>query len=221
MSAMDVMLFDLDGTLLDTATDLHRALVRLLTEHDRPPIALEQTRRHVSRGARGLVRLAFGDVPNEAMLTSRLVDLYQQDIAAHSRVFDGMVEVLDALRSGGRRWGIVTNKLEALARRVVQECADAEQLTDASLLIGGDTAGERKPHPAPLLLAADQLDAPVDRIVYVGDAPTDIAAGQRAGMQTVAVGWGYVPEDEASYEHWPADHHAATPRDLLSLLDRL
>lgn len=215
------MLFDLDGTLLDTATDLHRALCQLLEEDNRPPVTLDQTRRHVSRGAHGLVRMAFGEVDNEPMLTSRLVDLYQQDIARDTAAFGGIDAVLNRLRELGWRWGIVTNKLETLARRVVLECRDAALLADSAVLIGGDTAGERKPHPAPLLLAADQLDAPVETIVYVGDALTDVEAGQRAGMQTVAVGWGYVPEDVPRYDQWPADHHTATPRDLYSLLDTL
>jgi len=218
---MKAWLFDLDGTLLDTAPDLHRALSALLSEQGREPIPLEVMRRYVSRGARGLVRLAFGELDDDTELTTRLVEIYAQDIASETRLFDELDVLLASLRSGGLRWGIVTNKLEALARQVLESMPQAELLHDCALLIGGDTAGERKPHPAPLLLAADQLGLPVSDIVYVGDAPTDIEAGRRAGMTTVSVGWGYVPDDVAPPVDWQADHHAERPDDLIELLRTL
>lgn len=218
---MKAWLFDLDGTLLDTAPDLHRALSTLLAEEDREAIPLELMRRYVSRGARGLVRLAFGEVADDTALTTRLVEHYARNIASATRLFDGLEPLPETLKARGLTWGIVTNKLEVLARQVLDALPQAAVLQDCALLIGGDTAGERKPHPAPLLLAADRLALPVADIVYVGDALSDIEAGRRAGMTTVSVGWGYVPDDVAPPTAWQADHHADRPRDLLALINTL
>ena len=133
---MKAWLFDLDGTLLDTAPDLHRALSALLSEQGREPIPLEVMRRYVSRGARGLVRLAFGELDDDTELTTRLVEIYAQDIASETRLFDELDVLLASLRSGGLRWGIVTNKLEALARQVLESMPQAALLHDCALLIG-------------------------------------------------------------------------------------
>lgn len=211
------VLFDLDGTLMDTAPDLHRALNRLLAEHGRPPLPLERVRPYVSRGARGLIEQAFG-APADPALTEALVAAYEHDIAPTTRLFPGMAALLDRLQATDVRWGVVTNKLEHLARRVLDECPERDRLSACRVLVGGDTTSARKPDPMPLLHAAEQIGVPASDTWYVGDAASDIAAGRAAGMVTVAVDWGYVPPGETAAD-WQADLHVASAGELLNYLE--
>ena len=175
---MKAWLFDLDGTLLDTAPDLHRALSTLLAEEDREAIPLELMRRYVSRGARGLVRLAFGEVADDTALTTRLVEHYARDIASATRLFDGLEPLPEALKARGLTWGIVTNKPIGLARPLIAALG-----LNPGTLLGGDSTARAKPDPGSLWLASAHLALPAAQCWYLGDAPRDIEAGRAAGMR--------------------------------------
>lgn len=208
------MLFDLDGTLADTAPDLAAAANRMRALRGLAPVPLELLRPVASHGARGLLRVAFEKTPEHTdynAMRDEFLSCYEAALAVHSRLFDGMPEVLDALERRGIAWGIVTNK----AMRFTDPLATLLGLSPrAGAIVGGDTTPFSKPDPAPLLHAARLLElAPTD-CIYVGDDLRDIVAGRAAGMYTVAAGWGYgsAPAD------WEADTVLADPRELLTLI---
>jgi len=198
------VLFDLDGTLADTAPDLGEALNRLLQEQGRPPLPYERIRAHVSQGGAALVRLGFGtelDGPRFEALRSRFLALYQNGLCARTRLFPGMTEVLDGIEAQGMRWGIVTNKPAWLTDPLVCALGLSGR---AACVVSGDTTGQRKPHPEPLLHACRTLDLRPKQCLYVGDDPRDIQAGNAAGMTTLAAGYGYLPEG-SDPTRWAAD----------------
>jgi len=208
-----VVLFDLDGTLLDSAPDMLATANRMLAARGRAPIALASLRQHVSKGARAMIAASFPDLDageREAMVPEFLA-VYREELGRHSVLFEGIDAMLQALESSGSRWGIVTNKPEYLARDVVaglgwqQRCA---------VLVGGDTYPEKKPHPMPLLEAARQLGVAPEACVYVGDDERDVAAARAAGMPSVAVTWGYRLDHEDPWS-WRADVLAEQPAELL------
>ena len=208
------MLFDLDGTLADTAPDLAAAANRMLVDRGLPPVAFERLRPVASHGARGLLAVAFDRTPDDPDYEGLRVEFlatYESALAVHSKLFDGMPAVLDGLERAGWSWGIVTNKA---TRLTVPVTAWLDLATRAGTIVSGDTTPFSKPHPAPLLHAAGVLGLPPDACLYVGDDPRDIAAGRAAGMRTVAVGWGYGPDPST----WGADLVVARPHDLLALL---
>ncbi|RZT42869.1 phosphoglycolate phosphatase [Cupriavidus agavae] len=217
MPTFDAVFFDLDGTLADTAPDLAAAANRLVVEHGLPPVAYEKLRPVASHGARGLIGAAFGKRPEDPefpALRDTFLDYYEADIAVHTRLFDGMEAVLAALETGGIRWGIVTNKIA----RFTVPLVDAIGLTPrASAVVSGDTTGHPKPHPAPLLHAAEISGVDPARCLYVGDDLRDIQAGKAAGMATVTAAYGYCGKDEPP-ETWGADHLIHHPSELLALL---
>ena len=208
-----LVLFDLDGTLLDSAPDMLAAANRLLAEHGRAPLALADFRDHVSRGGRAMLSVAFPDWDEEARLAMlpAFLDLYEQDLASHGGPFPGVPELLDAIEADGARWGIVTNKPEYLAKQLLpllgweQRCA---------ILLGGDSLPERKPHPLPLLHCAQVLDVEPGDCVYVGDDRRDIDAARAAGMASIIALWGYrQPGDDPG--DWGGDVQLAHASDLL------
>lgn len=206
-------LFDLDGTLLDSAPDMAAALNALRVERAEPPMPLADLRPHVSKGARAMIRASwphFDDAVREAMVQPFL-DTYERELGRHCVLFDGIAELLDALEADGVRWGIVTNKPEYLARQVLPGLGWE---TRCAILIGGDTLAERKPHPLPLLHAAAELGAAIDDCVYVGDDRRDIDAARAAGMRSVVALWGYRPDGDQPAE-WGGDVMVETSRDLL------
>ena len=207
------VLFDLDGTLADTAPDLAAAANGMRVSRGLEPVPLARLRPVASHGARGLLRVAFERTPDDAAyeaLRVEFLERYEAALAVHSRLFDGMTDVLDGLERNGIRWGIVTNK----AMRFTDPLTRLLGLSPrAAVIVSGDTTPHAKPHPAPLLHAAALLDVPPSQCVYVGDDLRDIAAGRAAGMGTIAAGWGYgeAPTD------WEADVVLDDPRDLLTI----
>ncbi|KDP88935.1 phosphoglycolate phosphatase [Cupriavidus sp. SK-3] len=217
MRTYDAVFFDLDGTLADTAPDLAAAANRLVTEHGLPPVAYEQLRPVASHGARGLIGAAFGKSPADPEfpdLRDTFLDYYEADIAVHTRLFDGMAEVLDALETAGIRWGIVTNKITRFTAPLVAAIGLAPR---ASAVVSGDTTAHAKPHPAPLLHAADISGVAPERCVYVGDDLRDIQAGKAAGMITITAAYGYCGDGEPP-EAWGADYLVRHPSELIALL---
>lgn len=203
MSDIDIVLFDLDGTLIDTAPEMARALNALLLAEDREPLPFETVRPHVSHGSTGLLRLAFGDVlaPDETeRLREEFLRLYHEDLASDSRTFPGIDALLRQLEAAGMRWGVVTNKPGWLTTPLLRALDLHER---AACVISGDTLTARKPDPAPLLHACAAVGAPPGRAVYVGDAERDVLAGRGAGMETVVALFGYIDADERP-ETWGA-----------------
>jgi len=216
---LTAVLFDLDGTLLDTAPDMIAALDTLLAEQGHAPVEYTQARLHVSKGAIGLINHAFGTLgidlqeAHRLSLRDRYLELYAQKLCQHTFLFDGMVEVLARLEAAGLRWGIVTNKPGFLAEPLLEQLG---LLRRSATLVSGDTLPERKPHPRPLLFAAEQLAMKPGQIAYVGDDTRDIEAGNAAGMTTVAAAYGFIPPDE-NPANWRADHLIEHPVDLLTI----
>ncbi len=209
------VLFDLDGTLIDTAPDMGGALNNLLIEENLDPIPIESLRPYVSQGGLVLTRLGFaGKVPEDAIepLRQRFLHHYRAIVADESRLFDGYQVILDELDRRAMPWGIVTNKPEWLTHPLLQQLELAQR---CAVVIGGDTLENRKPHPQPLLVAAERLGFACDNCIYVGDDERDIVAGKAANMKTLVAAYGYI-EDAAAIEGWQADGVIDNPRDLLN-----
>ena len=209
-----LVLFDLDGTLLDSAPDMVATVNRMRAARGQGPMALAELRPHVSKGSRAMSAAAFpqldGEVPAE--MIREFLDIYEGELGRSSVLFDGVAELLDAIEADGARWGIITNKPEYLARQVMPQLGWD---TRSAILLGGDTLAERKPHPLPLLHAAEQLGAAIEDCVYIGDDQRDIDAARAAGMRSVVALWGYRDEGERPDE-WGADALADTPGDLVA-----
>jgi phosphoglycolate phosphatase len=214
---ISAVLFDLDGTLLDTAPDMAPALNQLRSEQDLPALPYEQVRAEVSNGSSGLLRLAFPAVQGAPLedLRTRLLDLYRARIAESTRPFPGFDLVLPALSSRGLRWGVVTNKPAFLTEPLLAALGLAQQ---AAVVVSGDTMPNRKPHPEPLLHAAQVLAVAPTACVYVGDAQRDIQSAQAAGMSSLVARYGYLgPGDDPLA--WAPDACIDTPTGLLHWLD--
>lgn len=211
------VLFDLDGTLLDTAPDMIAALNALRRAEGLTELPYEQLRCHVSHGAIRLVERGFQLQPGPRFeeLRLRFLDLYRQDLAVGTRLFDGLEEVLDALEALRVPWGVVTNKPGWLTEPLMAAVGLASR---AGCVVCGDTLPERKPSPAPLLHAAAQLRTAAASCVYVGDAERDVQAGRAAGMRTLVAGFGYIAPDEDPGT-WQADGIVGRPDDLLAALN--
>ncbi len=211
---IEAVLFDLDGTLIDTAPDMGGALNSLLREENHAPLPLEQIRPFVSQGGLVLTRLGFADKVDEAEiepLRQRFLHHYRSIVADESRLFDGFAAVLDTLETRGLSWGIVTNKPEWLTWPLLEGLGLAAR---AQVVIGGDTLPQRKPDPLPLLVAAERIQVEPGRCVYLGDDERDIIAGRAAGMKTLVADWGYI-EGSIDTNAWGADGSVASPADLL------
>lgn len=219
------VLFDLDGTLLDTAPDLVAACNKAASEHGLRPQPLESLRPFVSGGAEAMLRqllVANAVQPSPpapgvdfAALLERMLGLYQDNIALHTRFFDGMEAVLDELERRGLAWGIVTNKQRRFTEPLL-ECLELHGR--AGCVISGDSLAHSKPHPLPMLEASRRIGAAPEACVYIGDARRDIEAGRNAGMATLAALYGYVPADDPAHA-WGADALLASPAELLVWLD--
>jgi phosphoglycolate phosphatase len=219
VSPVDVplaVLFDLDGTLLDTAPDMSAALNALRDLEGLAPMPYDSIRPHVSHGAARLVEIGFGCREGERfeMLRQRYLQLYRGGLAVGTRLFHGLEEVLTELERRRIPWGVVTNKPAWLTDPLMTAVGLAGR---AGCVISGDTLPERKPHPLPLLHAARLLQAPAGRCTYIGDAERDIRAGRAAGMRTLVAAFGYIARDEDPVD-WQADAIVAQPHDLLGAL---
>jgi 2-phosphoglycolate phosphatase len=209
------VLFDLDGTLADTAPDLGYAVNCMREARGLPPLPASATRPVTSLGARGLLNAGFGiapDHPDYGAMREEFLLLYERNICRYTRLFPGTDELLSTLDARGLRWGIVTNKPEGLAVGVVEGFGWTRR---CAVLVGGDTLPQRKPDPAPILLACERLGIAPGEAIYVGDDERDIVAARAAGMVSVAALWGYrEPGDDPL--QWGADHACTDPADLMT-----
>lgn len=215
---IDTVLFDLDGTLLDTAPDLANALNAVLLDNGREPLPFARIRPVVSHGGAALIHLGFGIAPEHsdyASLREQLLAHYLAHIADETRLFAGMEAVLDSLETRGLRWGVVTNKPAWLTLPLLEAL---ELGARAAGVVSGDTLAQCKPHPAPLLHACTLIGTRAQHSLYVGDAERDIQAGHRAGMRTLVALFGYLldTDDPAS---WGADALIWEPGEILDWLE--
>jgi N-acetyl-D-muramate 6-phosphate phosphatase len=217
IKSIRTVLFDLDGTLADTAPDLAQALNVLLKEEKRAPLPYETIRPEVSHGATALVKLGFGVTqgdPEFDRLRRRFLALYADNLNTHTRPFDGIELLLRKLQERGINWGIVTNKPAFLTDPLVAGL----KLTPApACVVSGDTVANRKPHPEPMLHACAAAGSRPEQCLYVGDAERDIQAGKLAGMKTLVALFGYISNDETP-DRWGADGMIRTPREILDWL---
>jgi phosphoglycolate phosphatase len=215
--AVRAVLFDLDGTLADTAGDLASALNRVRRDRGLAPVPVGELRAHASAGARGLLRAGMNVATDDAEylpLRDAFLLHYESCLAETTRLFSGVARLLDQLDARGLRWGIVTNKATRFTKPVV---AALKLDARAGAVVSGDTTPHAKPHPEPLLHAARSLDVPPAKCVYVGDDLRDVLAGNAAGMSTLVARWGYLGNEEP-HEKWPATGGADRPLDVLAWL---
>ena len=209
-------LFDFDGTLADTAPDLAAAVNAMRLQRGMEPLAPAAVRPYASMGARGLLRIGFGMTPEHTdyiAMRDEFLERYAQALCVHTRLFPGMVELVEELGARDIAWGIVTNKATRFTARLVEDLG-----VSPACVVCGDSTPHLKPHPAPLLLAAQQLELPVSQCVYVGDDLRDIQAARAAGMRCVAVEYGYHSADNPGPASWNADAVISHPSELLEHL---
>lgn len=210
---LDCVLFDLDGTLVDTAPDLIACLNKALTAHGFSAIGHAEVKPCISHGAMAMIAVAAPDADTAAKsrLLDYMLDCYQQNIAEHSRFYAGIAETLNAIEDLGLKWGVVTNKRQ----RFTLPLMAALQLSDrAACIVSGDTTANPKPHPEPMLAACRQAGVAPENCVYIGDASHDIVAGKNANMKTLAALYGYLNDGDQP-ENWGADALIEEPRQLL------
>ena len=215
MQNPQAILFDLDGTLADTAPDLAAAINAMRVHRNLAPLHYQALRPHASAGARGLLAAGFQigtEDPGYEAMRVEFLSRYAAAIAVHSSLFDGVASLLRGLDLFGMQWGIVTNKAMLYTRALVPLL----DLQEARCVISGDTTPHAKPHPAPLLEAARQLGVRSEHCWYVGDDLRDIQAAQAAGMTSVAAAWGYCGATEPT--QWKADAIVDSPLELLELI---
>ncbi len=214
--AFDLVLFDLDGTLVDTAPDMVATLQEMQRAHGYEPIAYDLGRSNVSNGAMGLLRVGFADIDEDgrAGMVGEYIERYAERLCVESSVFAGLDPLLERLEQAGCPWGVVTNKPEHLTNPLLEQLGLTNRMVCA---ISGDTLPVRKPEPEPLLLGCDIAGIEVHRSIYVGDAARDIEAGLRAGAATIAAGYGYIVEDDDPRE-WGADVIAVDTEELAQIV---
>ena len=213
-----LVLFDLDGTLIDSAPDLAAAANAMRVERGLQPLPLAALRPWVGSGARGMLGAAFAispDDPRFVAMRDEFLERYSAALLVHTVVFESIVPVLDHLDELGLRWGIVTNKATRFTLPIVERLGLGPR---AAVLVCGDTTPHSKPHPAPLLEAAHRAGAPPGRCVYLGDDHRDILAGRAAGMSVLAAAWGYLGQGTL-IEAWGADAVLPAPANLLNWLE--
>jgi len=216
-SNVAAVLFDLDGTLLDTAPDMTNALNMLLEEEGKEPLSYEYCRDYVSHGSIAMITLGFGNKLNTDVFErhrQRFLDLYEQNLCVDTKLFNGMDETLLFLEEQKTHWGIVTNKPEFLTLPLLEQLNLHNR---ACSIVSGDTIPQRKPDPAPLYLAANQCGCLVTECIYVGDAERDIEAGNRANMKTLLASYGYIDDKQTPIE-WDANGIVETPGEILDWL---
>lgn len=214
---IQAVLFDLDGTLADTALDLGGALNTLLARHNLPTKSMDEIRTQASHGAAGLLKLGAGitpDHPDYVQWRTEYLDEYDSRYAQDTALFDGVNELIAELDKRAIKWGIITNKPMRFTDKLVPKLGF---VSPPAVVVSGDTCGESKPSVKPMFHACEQIQTEPQHTVYVGDAERDIQAGRNAGIKTVLAEWGYIaPEDRT--ETWQPDYRIASPLDLLRLL---
>jgi len=212
----EAVLFDLDGTLADTAPDLGAALNQLLQEQGRDPLPMEKLRPHVSSGARGMIGAGLGITPADAAyfdLQQRFLAIYQNALCVGTRLFEGMAEHLAELDTRAIPWGIVTNKSQRFAIPLMEGLGLRQRCV---CIVCGDSARRAKPHGHPMHLASAVMGIAASDCIYVGDDERDVISGRIVGMQTIVAGWGYLGDGKPP-AHWGADAIAASPADILGM----
>jgi phosphoglycolate phosphatase len=211
------VLFDLDGTLIDSAPDLGAAADEMRVSRGLPSLPLERYRPMCGAGARGMLGVAFGmspEHPDFPAMREEFFRNYERRLTASTYAFDGVAQLIASLQERGLAWGVVTNKSMRFAAPLT---AAMPLFATAGAIVGGDSTPHAKPHPAPLLEAARQLACDAADCIYVGDDERDIIAGKAAGMPTVAASYGYLG-GSGDWAGWGADAHIASPAELLALL---
>lgn len=207
------VLFDLDGTLIDTAPDFVRVLNAMRQRHGKNTLPADAIRAQVSNGARAMIQLGFGigeTDPEFAALRQEFLDDYLGNLAVDTCLFPGMDILLEQLESHNIPWGIVTNKPSRYALPLLEQLHLAER---CAVTVCPDHVTHTKPDPEPIFLACEKIGVKAEHTWYVGDHDRDIEAGNRAGCTTFAVAWGYIGPDE-DIQSWQADHITAQPKDL-------
>lgn len=211
------VLFDLDGTLIDTAPDLAYALNLQRNRHGLPALDNALIRPQASHGARGLLGVGFDlhpDDPHYGIMREEFLQLYSENICRHSKPFPGILELLGTLEAKNLAWGVVTNKPARFTEPLMSILDLAER---ATCIVSGDTCPQPKPHPAPMLVAAELCQTEPAQCLYVGDAARDIEAATAAGMPALAAAWGYLDSTDAP-ETWGAHAIIHAPAELLAYL---
>ena len=217
LERIDAVLFDLDGTLLDSAPDLASAANQLRLARGMQALPHARYRPFVGTGARGMLRIALDiapDAPHFEQLKEEFFTAYEQCMGQHSQLFDGVPRLLQVLQAHSKKWGIVTNKSERFTLPIV---GSLNALAASGAVICGDTTAHAKPHPAPLLEAAKRLGVHPERCIYVGDDERDMVAARAAGMQAVAAAYGYLGGVD-SVTAWSPDAIIKSPVELMQLL---
>jgi N-acetyl-D-muramate 6-phosphate phosphatase len=212
------VLFDLDGTLVDTAPDLGYALNIQLKRHGKPTLSDATIRPFASHGSKGLLGLGFGITPEDADFTEKRIeylDIYDEVFTRSPKLLDGIAELLQAIETKGLKWGIVTNKPRRFTNRLIESMG--LHLRPACI-VSGDDAPQPKPSPATLLLACSQIEVKPEHCIYLGDAERDVQAANAAGMKAVVALFGYIDKTDKPHE-WGADALIKAPKDLISFLN--
>jgi phosphoglycolate phosphatase len=211
------VLFDLDGTLADTAPDLGNALNLQRERHGLAPLPMETIRPHASHGTRGLLKIGFGLGPEDsrfATMREEYLALYTAHLCLHTTLFPGIPELLDKLERQGVAWGVVTNKPARFTDPLLAQLGLRDR---AVCVVSGDTCAQPKPHPAPMRYAARKAGVAPDACLYLGDAERDIEAAHAAGMRALIALYGYLGENDRP-EKWAADGIIRTPEEVLDYL---
>jgi N-acetyl-D-muramate 6-phosphate phosphatase len=210
---VEAVLFDLDGTLLDTAPDMARTVNEMRKRRGLAPVPQERVRPHVSKGARGMLLAAFEmttDHPEFPAMREEFLDIYKDNLFVDTTIFPGMGGLLDRLEASDIAWGVVTNKFERFARPLLEQVGLGAR---AGVIVGGDTCAKAKPFPEPLLFAAERLHVNPSATLYVGDDERDVLAARAAGMPVVVAAYGYLG-DGAPPSQWKADGVVDSPGAL-------
>lgn len=215
MSKIKTVLFDLDGTLIDTAPDMANALNLLLQEENKATLCYEIIRPVVSNGSVALVDLGFGDQLQEnklKYLKQRYLEIYQAHLCVDSTLFTGIKNVLNKIEQQNMNWGVVTNKPAWLTDPLMEQM---ELTSRAACVVSGDSSNNRKPHPEPMYLACIKANSKPHECIYIGDAKRDVEAGKNAGMKTIIAAYGYIADEENIHD-WGADEIIEHAEDILT-----
>lgn len=212
-----LILFDLDGTLVDTAPDLGHALNIQLERHGKPTLAMDKIRPVASHGSKGLLALGFGLTPDHTdfeQMRSEYLSIYDDVFTRSPVLFEGMETVLENIESKGLAWGVVTNKPRRFTEPLVKSM---DLYKRATTVVCGDDAAQPKPNPETLFMACNQAKTKISDALYIGDAERDIQAGRAAGMKTVVAMYGYLDKSDQP-QSWLADYFVQRPQDILGLI---